>query len=147
MSTQKLYMKDQKQPYIKLILPFPPSTNAHWRYSQGRVFLSDQSKAFIDEVFYSIHRQRLAIKINEPVKLIIVLHPKNNQKRDIDNFGTKALLDAMTHAGVWKDDSLVKQMLLAWGENSKKPYVDLAILFCDGDYHVDIDSLLDIYLH
>jgi Holliday junction resolvase RusA-like endonuclease len=32
---------------------------------------------------------------------------------DIDNYN-KALFDALTHAGIWEDDSQVKRMLVEW---------------------------------
>lgn len=40
------------------------------------------------------------------------------RRRDLDNFGGKALLDALTHAGVWLDDSQVRSLSMRWGANT-----------------------------
>ncbi|MCV5079210.1 RusA family crossover junction endodeoxyribonuclease, partial [Escherichia coli] len=45
-----------------------------------------------------------------PASVEIVLFPPDNRIRDLDNYN-KALFDALTHAGVWEDDSQVKRML------------------------------------
>jgi crossover junction endodeoxyribonuclease RusA len=56
-----------------------------------------------------------------PSKTIIVTScggdtslPPDARRRDIDNYN-KALFDALTHAGIWEDDSQVKRMLVEWG--------------------------------
>ncbi|EOC3440315.1 RusA family crossover junction endodeoxyribonuclease, partial [Escherichia coli] len=49
-----------------------------------------------------------------PASVEIVLFPPDNRIRDLDNYN-KALFDALTHAGVWEDDSQVKRMLVEWG--------------------------------
>jgi crossover junction endodeoxyribonuclease RusA len=44
----------------------------------------------------------------------IILYPPDARRRDIDNYN-KALFDALTHAGIWEDDSQVQRMLVEWG--------------------------------
>ncbi|EOK7880323.1 RusA family crossover junction endodeoxyribonuclease, partial [Escherichia coli] len=43
-----------------------------------------------------------------------------------DNYN-KALFDALTHAGVWEDDSLVKRMLVEWGPVIPEGKVEITI--------------------
>ena len=125
-------------------LPFPPSVNKIWNYSSKQVYLSKQTINFRDEVAIIARKQNVVLNIDSPVKVTVVLHPKNNRKRDLDNFGSKALFDALTHANVWKDDSIVKGIHLAWGDLSNKPYIDVAIQFYQNDWVKSIDQLLEI---
>lgn len=42
----------------------------------------------------------------------VQLYPPDRRVRDLDNFGTKSLLDALTHAGIIEDDSLIDRLLI-----------------------------------
>lgn len=45
-----------------------------------------------------------APRFNGPVELHMVLFPPSRRRYDLDNF-RKAIYDAITHAGIWSDDS------------------------------------------
>ena len=49
-------------------------------------------------------------KFEKDVVLEMTLFPPDRRKRDIDNT-FKSLLDALTHAKVWNDDSQVKKIV------------------------------------
>jgi len=49
-----------------------------------------------------------------------------SRRRDIDNYN-KALFDALTHAGIWEDDSQIKRMLVEWGPVTQKGKVEITI--------------------
>ena len=61
------------------------------------------------------------------VRVEIDIHAKNNVRRDLDNF-PKGIFDALTFAGVWKDDSIVDEMEIIRGYNDKKnPHIVVRI--------------------
>lgn len=104
---------------LVLELPFPPSVNNYWR-NAGRTLLSQQARIFRRTAKVEIEAQlwRLPYRhevIAVPVSCAITLHKPDKRKRDLDNM-IKAVLDVLTHAGVWTDDSLVHELHLAWGE-------------------------------
>ena len=118
---------------MKLTLPFPPSVNAYWRSPnsgplKGRILVSARGRAFQSEACAAIIEQlrRLPKPSSVPAAVEIVLFPPDARRRDIDNYN-KALFDALTHAGIWEDDSQMKRMLVEWGPVTPKGKVEITI--------------------
>lgn len=94
-------------------LPWPPSANTHWRAvvigGRVRVLLSRAGRNYRTRVCGAVlgirplhtHGGRLAVHIT--------LCPPDKRRIDIDN-RVKPLLDAMTIAKVWGDDSQIDEL-------------------------------------
>lgn len=105
-----------RAPDVRLELPFPPSVNRYWRhvFSGGcaRVLLSREGRRYKADVKAAVRarggngREPLTGRLAVDVRL----YPPDRLRRDIDNFGGKALLDALTEAGVWRDDSQLDEL-------------------------------------
>ena len=118
---------------MRLILPFPPSVNTYWRAPnkgplKGRHMISEAGRRFQSDACAAIIEQlrRLPKPSGSLCAVEILLYPPDNRRRDIDNY-TKGLFDALTHAGVWEDDSQVKRMLVEWGPVVPKGKVEMTI--------------------
>lgn len=117
---------------MKLVLPFPPSVNTYWRAPnsgplKGRHLISAKGRAYQSAACAAIVEQlRRLPKPSIPAAVDIVLYPPDLRRRDIDNYN-KALFDALTHAGVWEDDSQVQRMLVEWGPKVAGGRVELTI--------------------
>lgn len=91
-------------------LPYPPSINTYWRHRVfGRrpiVYVTDAGVAYRSEI-----KQLAGIvrPLDGDLVVVVNLYPPDRRRRDIDN-PIKALLDAMTHAGIWNDDSQIKKL-------------------------------------
>ncbi|EIV8728181.1 RusA family crossover junction endodeoxyribonuclease, partial [Escherichia coli] len=86
----------------------------------GRKFQSAACAAIFEQL------RRLPKPTSAPASVEIVLFPPDNRIRDLDNYN-KALFDALTHAGVWEDDSQVKRMLVEWGPVIPEGKVEITI--------------------
>ncbi|HFJ0753292.1 TPA: RusA family crossover junction endodeoxyribonuclease [Shigella flexneri] len=86
----------------------------------GRKFQSAACAAIVEQL------RRLPKPTSAPASVEIVLFPPDNRIRDLDNYN-KALFDALTHAGVWEDDSQVKRMLVEWGPVIPEGKVEITI--------------------
>ncbi|WP_407065701.1 RusA family crossover junction endodeoxyribonuclease [Enterobacter kobei] len=69
---------------------------------------------------------RTLITAFQPTQVEIILYPPDARRRDIDNYN-KALFDALTHAGIWEDDSQVKRMLVEWAPQVPGGKVEITI--------------------
>ncbi len=94
---------------ITIILPFPPTLN-HSSMPDGRGgrYLTDGHRSFRTDVAWQVAKQRLG-RIDGRLAIRIDLYPSDNRRWDIDN-RAKAVLDALQHAGVFKDDSAVDDL-------------------------------------
>ena len=90
---------------LTLTLPFPPSVNHY--YVRGRI-LSDRAKAYRKEVYYTVPR---IDPLQGPLRVDMDIYPKSRHRYDVDNLA-KATLDALTHAGIWHDDSQVVSLCI-----------------------------------
>lgn len=94
---------------IELTLPYPPSVNRYWRSVKGRVLISKEGREYRDEVCELIGNGYPTYTL--PVAVEINAYMPDKRRRDLDNI-LKALLDALTHAGVIADDALIDRLIL-----------------------------------
>lgn len=118
---------------MKLILPFPPSVNTYWRAPnkgplKGRHLISAAGRKYQSAACAAIIEQlrRLPKPSTALAAVEITLFPPDERRRDIDNY-CKALLDSLTHAGVWEDDRQVKRLLVEWGPVQQGGMVEITI--------------------
>lgn len=91
-------------------LPYPPTTNHIYRRTKkGRVFLDDRASSYRDEVIHTIGKGHTTL--TGDIRVRVDAYMPDRRKRDLDNL-CKALFDAMTHAGVWKDDSQIHNLMI-----------------------------------
>lgn len=105
---------------IELVLPYPPSVNGYWRHTmiQGkpRVLISAEGRKYRTQVHHAVllhtpgHRKAPAGRL----VVHITAHAPDRRARDLDNIN-KGLLDALVHAGVMADDSLIDRLTVERG--------------------------------
>lgn len=100
-------------PGLVLRLPFPPTINHYYERIGDRTFLGKDGTLFRKRV-----AEACCHLVSEPIKdrvlIKVTLHSKTGRSYDIDN-RCKALLDSLTHAAVWNDDSQVDVLIVKRG--------------------------------
>lgn len=103
-----------KSSTLVLTLPWPPSVN-EWKTPIVRktrtgyhtsAILTSAAREFRSSAKLAIMLQRGAVMFQGPVAVSIRLIRGDGHSFDCDN-PIKATIDAMTHAGVWRNDSQV----------------------------------------
>ncbi len=103
---------------LTVTVAYPPSVNHYWRRVGPRTLISRQGRAFRRDVVRAL---RLAgdlgepLPMDDPLDVEIMLYPPDRRRRDVDNT-LKALLDALQHAGVYTDDSLIERLSVEKGD-------------------------------
>jgi crossover junction endodeoxyribonuclease RusA len=95
-------------------LPFPPSMNTYWRHVGHKTLLSAKGRQYRDDVIAAVLCAGVARRFEGRLKVTILACPPDRKRRDLDNY-LKAPLDAMTHAGVWLDDSQLDEIRIMRG--------------------------------
>jgi len=98
-----------------LTLPISPSINnyfgTHCKFTYPSIYIKTKGKEYRKTINTYITKNNLKLRANIPLSLKITIHPARNNKWDLDN-RLKSLLDALTHAEVWEDDSLIHKMTI-----------------------------------
>ncbi len=93
---------------IKLMFENPNSLNNHWLKSRNGVFLSPKGREFRNHVIQVVTQAGYYnLKLQGRIKYTAVYCPPDRRPRDIDNFCTKAVFDALKHSGIYEDDKQI----------------------------------------
>ena len=95
---------------LTLELPWPPSVNHYYRHVGPRVLISKEGRNYRDVVSARIRSANIQ-RFDGAVELNIQLYPPDNRRRDVDNV-LKCVLDTLTVAGLYNDDSQVKKLII-----------------------------------
>ena len=107
-----------------LSLPWPPSVNHYWRRNKGLgMHISAEGKRFRDDVIMLF---RGFDGVMGRVAVQVTAYPPDNRKRDLDNV-FKALLDALSHALIIEDDSMIDDLRITRAEVVKGGRVDVVV--------------------
>ena len=118
---------------MELVLPWPPTLNhyripiKHPKRHYCYLITSPEGKQYKANLKSIIKNPP---NIKQDINVSIVFHPKTKAKFDIDNF-FKALLDGLTEAGVWEDDSQIRSLHGTKGEVIKGGKVVITIELVD----------------
>lgn len=94
---------------ISITLPWPPSINHYWRHTKNGHYISKEGKTYRETVYYSCVKYKGKISDDSRLSVIIEAFPPDKRKRDLDNI-LKSLLDALQHAGMYKDDNQIDRL-------------------------------------
>ena len=93
-----------------LRLPLPPSVNNyygyHSKFGYTKVYIKKPGQEYRTQVLNYVLQNNLQLRANTALSVTILFTPKSKHKQDVDNI-LKCLLDALTHAEVWQDDSFI----------------------------------------
>ena len=93
---------------ITFEVPYPPSANRYWRKFNNRMVISSEAKQYIYLVD-SIVCKSFKFDPLDRIKVVSAMYPPDNRKRDLDN-ALKVLFDSFEMAGVYEDDSQIKEL-------------------------------------
>ena len=111
---------------LTLILPYPPSINHYYHRLPDRVVLRQAGRDYRQAVAVAVAQQcRAFAPLTGILAMEIEAHPLDLD-RDIDN-PEKALLDALQHAGIYRNDRQIHDKHIRWGTLAEPPYVQVTL--------------------
>ena len=96
---------------VELTLPWPPSVNQCWRHivirGRSATLLSRKGREYREKVYEVFGDPMVAF--DGRLRVSIDMYPPTRRVCDVDNY-LKAPFDALTYAGVWRDDSQIDEL-------------------------------------
>ena len=80
------------------------------------MIISAEGRSYRKAVADQVLVQRGAKHYQSKLRVVIEAWRPDNRKRDLDNL-LKAVLDSLTHAGVWSDDGNIVDLRIYWAPN------------------------------
>ena len=88
----------------------PPTANHYYGQRGTRRFIKAEGREYREKVA-EIVSDAGHPTLEGRISLFVAIYPANRIRQDLDN-RMKALQDALTHAGVWLDDSQIDELHL-----------------------------------
>ena len=98
-------------------LPWPPTVNTYYTVARGRKILSKRGRKF--KSLATLLAADGTKTLQGDVSVFIRAYPPDKRKRDLDNI-LKPILDVLTTAGIYEDDSQVVDLRIQ-KFNPRKP--------------------------
>ena len=93
----------------ELCLPWPPSVNHYYVRTRRGMAISKAGREYRAIVAARVLEGRCDCGLAGDLAIEIDAYPPDRRRRDLDNIN-KAMWDAIQHAGVYADDSQIKEM-------------------------------------
>jgi len=118
---------------LSLSLPFPAISGNHQHginWKAKRVFTVAKVKtyrlALKSATLCDGYRGGPRFKAGLKLSVLVTMYPPDKRKRDQDN-AEKVFFDACTRAGIWADDSQIKDKRVVWAEPVKGGLVHMEV--------------------
>lgn len=99
-------------------LPFPPTVNSYYVKTRSGIYISKKGRIFRETVADACAEQSCyGLNLDTTLEVDVIFYAPDARIRDLDNY-MKALLDALTQAKVWRDDSLIDTLTAHRGAKS-----------------------------
>jgi crossover junction endodeoxyribonuclease RusA len=105
---------------ITLNLPYPPTLNSYYRHLRsgpraGAVLISEKGRKYRESIIRTVPR---IARLEGRLEVDMDAYPPDNRRRDVDGI-FKCVLDSLTHAGIWTDDSQIDRLCVTRRETIK----------------------------
>lgn len=113
---------------MNLKLLYPPTINNYYTIARNRKILSKKGRRYLSDSTFMLGPQfDKGFNREERLLVCIWVYPPDKRKRDLDNL-PKSILDSLTNAGVYHDDSQIDELIIKRMEVVKNGKTEISIV-------------------